>query len=41
MDVALFENDILYEDINAPQWIDFSDHDPPVYDEAWCIHKRR
>lgn len=42
MDVAVidwkdskFEKDILYEDINAPQWIDFSNHDPPVDDEAW------
>ena len=34
-----FEKDILYEDINAPQWIDFSSHDPPFDDEAWGIHK--
>ncbi|CAH1417740.1 unnamed protein product [Lactuca virosa] len=46
MDVAVidwkdlkFEKDILYEDINAPQWIDFSSHDPPVDDEARGIHK--
>lgn len=52
MDVAVidwkdskFEKDILYEDINAPQWIDFSNHDPPVDDEAWfcrpdCDHPK-
>ncbi|CAH1426770.1 unnamed protein product [Lactuca virosa] len=30
-----FEKDLLYEDINAPQWIDFTNHDPPVDDAAW------
>ncbi|KVI01817.1 uncharacterized protein LOC112500209 [Cynara cardunculus var. scolymus] len=52
MDVAVidwkdskFEKDNLYEDINAPQWIDFSDDDPPVDDEAWfcrpdCNHPK-
>lgn len=42
MDVAVidwkdskFEKDVLYEDINAPQWIDFSDADTPVDDDAW------
>ncbi|KAI3702176.1 hypothetical protein L6452_27902 [Arctium lappa] len=40
-----FEKDHLYEDINAPQWIDFSDDDPPVDDEAWfcrpdCNHPK-
>ncbi|KAL4580918.1 hypothetical protein LXL04_017124 [Taraxacum kok-saghyz] len=52
MDVAVidwkdskFEKDILYEDINAPQWIDFSNYDPPVDDEAWfcrpdCDHPK-
>ncbi|XP_071729893.1 uncharacterized protein [Rutidosis leptorrhynchoides] len=53
MDVAVidwkdskFEKDVLYENINAPQWIDFSDHDPPIDDEAWfcrpdCNHPKR
>ncbi|KAJ9552383.1 hypothetical protein OSB04_016428 [Centaurea solstitialis] len=52
MDVAVidwkdskFEKDNLYEDINAPQWIDFSHDDPPVDDEAWfcrpdCNHPK-
>ncbi|KAK9077143.1 hypothetical protein SSX86_005479 [Deinandra increscens subsp. villosa] len=52
MDVAVidwkdskFEKDVLYEDINAPQWIDFSNDDPPVDDEAWfcrpeCNHPK-
>ncbi|KAD4179356.1 hypothetical protein R6Q59_022911 [Mikania micrantha] len=52
MDVAVidwkdskFEKDVLYEDFNAPQWIDFSNHDHPVDDEAWfcrpeCNHPK-
>ncbi|KAI3755292.1 hypothetical protein L1987_55088 [Smallanthus sonchifolius] len=52
MDVAVidwndskFEKDVLYEDINAPQWIDFSNDDPHVDDEAWfcrpeCNHPK-
>ncbi|KAM0036337.1 hypothetical protein Hdeb2414_s0014g00425211 [Helianthus debilis subsp. tardiflorus] len=53
MDVAVidwkdskFEKDILYEDFNAPQWIDFSNDDPVVVDdEAWfcrpeCNHPK-
>ncbi|XP_071740441.1 uncharacterized protein [Rutidosis leptorrhynchoides] len=52
MDVAVmdwndskFEKDVIYEDINAPQWIDFTDRDPPVDDEAWfcrpdCNHPK-
>ncbi|CAH1423060.1 unnamed protein product [Lactuca virosa] len=40
-----FEKDMLYEDIYAPQWIDFSNHDAPVDDEAWfyrpdCDHPK-
>ncbi|XP_076959640.1 uncharacterized protein LOC143635777 [Bidens hawaiensis] len=56
MDVAVidwtdskFEKDVVYEDINAPQWIDFSnadDHHPhAVDDDAWfcrpeCNHPK-
>ncbi|XP_076902015.1 uncharacterized protein LOC143556627 [Bidens hawaiensis] len=54
MDVAVidwsdskFEKDVIYEDINAPQWIDFSndDHHPHVDDDAWfcrpeCNHPK-
>ncbi|KAL8222690.1 hypothetical protein R6Q57_020089 [Mikania cordata] len=52
MDVAVidwkdskFEKDVLYEDFNAPQWIDFSNPDHPVDDEAWfcrpeCNHPK-
>ncbi|KAI7726195.1 hypothetical protein M8C21_023991 [Ambrosia artemisiifolia] len=52
MDVAVidwkdskFEKDILYEDFNAPQWIDFSNDDHIVDDEAWfckpeCDHPK-
>ncbi|KAL8239548.1 hypothetical protein R6Q59_016115 [Mikania micrantha] len=40
-----FEKDSLYEDFNAPQWIDFSNKDLPVDDEAWfcrpdCNHPK-
>ncbi|MFS7967904.1 hypothetical protein Hanom_Chr09g00791331 [Helianthus anomalus] len=52
MDVAVidwkdskFEKDPLYDDFNAPQWIDFSNADYSVDDEAWfcrpdCNHPK-
>ncbi|KAK6933781.1 hypothetical protein RJ641_036675 [Dillenia turbinata] len=40
-----FEEDDLYEHINAPKWVDFSAPDIPVNDEAWfcrsdCNHPK-
>ncbi|XP_076960328.1 uncharacterized protein LOC143636680 [Bidens hawaiensis] len=52
MDVAVidwtdskFEKDVVYEDINAPQWIDFSNDPHLVDDDAWfcrpeCNHPK-
>ncbi|KAL3624606.1 hypothetical protein CASFOL_031274 [Castilleja foliolosa] len=41
---SIFVKDELFEHINAPKWVNFSDPDEPVDDEAWfCrskIHQR-